>query len=157
MHQILPIGIKIQLSPSNLRYCNSSYFYLWLYNYWEYVIECVFAVEGNIILKTWLILRIKKFHYAEVFLLNLCFFEPTWPFYLKFNLSKTIYFLKRTWFLYVLSKYQAMFKISKHMEFIIYDGLTGPCLRCQTTKVVPFQEKSSFHFVVLWKLLNGMN
>jgi hypothetical protein len=30
-------------------------------------------------------------------------------FYLKFNLSKTIYFLKRIWFLYVLSKYQGMF------------------------------------------------
>ena len=29
----------------------------------------------------------------------MCFFEPTWPFYLRFNLSKTIYFLKRTWFL----------------------------------------------------------
>ena len=30
--------------------------------------------------------------------------------------------------------------------------------RCKTTNspVVPFQEKSSFHFVVLWKLLNGM-
>jgi hypothetical protein len=26
--------------------------------YWEYVIECVFAVEGHIILKIWLILRI---------------------------------------------------------------------------------------------------
>ena len=25
------------------------------------------------------------------------------------------------------------------------------------TKVVPFQEKSSFHFVVLWKLQNGMD
>ena len=25
------------------------------------------------------------------------------------------------------------------------------------TKVVPFQEKSSFHFVVLCKLLNGMD
>ena len=25
------------------------------------------------------------------------------------------------------------------------------------TKVVPFQEKGSFHFVVLWKLLNGMD
>jgi hypothetical protein len=25
----------------------------------------------------------------------LCFFEPAWLFYLKFNLSKTIYFLKR--------------------------------------------------------------
>ena len=24
------------------------------------------------------------------------------------------------------------------------------------TKVVPFKEKSSFHFVVLWKILNGM-
>jgi hypothetical protein len=23
------------------------------------------------------------------------FFEPTWPFYLKFNLSKTMHFLKR--------------------------------------------------------------
>ena len=41
-------------------YCNSFYFYLWLYNYWEYVIECVFAVEGHIILKIWLILRILK-------------------------------------------------------------------------------------------------
>jgi hypothetical protein len=35
----------------------------------------------------------------------------SWPFYLKLNLSKTIYFLKHTWFLYVLSKYQGMFKI----------------------------------------------
>ena len=41
----------------------------------------------------------------------MCFFEPTWPFYLKHNLPKNIYFLKRTWFLYVLSKYQGMFKI----------------------------------------------
>jgi hypothetical protein len=24
------------------------------------------------------------------------------------------------------------------------------------TKVVPFKENSSFHFVVLWKILNGM-
>jgi len=39
-------------------YRNSFYFYLWLYNYWEYVIECVFAVQGYIILKMWLILRI---------------------------------------------------------------------------------------------------
>jgi hypothetical protein len=39
------------------------------------------------------------------------FFEPTWPFYLKFNLSKTIYFLKRTWFLYVLSKFEAIWWI----------------------------------------------
>jgi hypothetical protein len=38
-------------------YCNSFYFYLWLYNYWEYVIECVFAVGGHIILKIWLILK----------------------------------------------------------------------------------------------------
>jgi hypothetical protein len=30
------------------------------------------------------------------FSLNLCFFEPTWSFYLKFNLLKTIYFMKRT-------------------------------------------------------------
>jgi hypothetical protein len=28
--------------------------------------------------------------------LFISFFEPTWPFHLKFNLSKTIYFLKRT-------------------------------------------------------------
>jgi len=28
-------------------YCNSFYFYLLLYNYWEYVIECVFAIEGH--------------------------------------------------------------------------------------------------------------
>ena len=39
-------------------YCGSFSFSLWLYNYWEYVIECVFAVEGYIILKIWLILRI---------------------------------------------------------------------------------------------------
>jgi hypothetical protein len=31
-----------------------------LYNYWEYVIECVFALGGHIILKIWLILRILK-------------------------------------------------------------------------------------------------
>ena len=30
------------------------------FNYWEYVIECVFAVEGHMILKIWLILRILK-------------------------------------------------------------------------------------------------
>jgi len=42
----------------NTGYCNSFYFCLWLYNYWEYVMECVFAVEGHIILKIWLILRI---------------------------------------------------------------------------------------------------
>ena len=29
----------------------------------------------------------------------------------KFKLFKTIYFLKRTWFLYVLWKYQEMFKV----------------------------------------------
>ncbi len=56
------------------------------------------------------ILRLSWTWFLYDFLLNLCFFEPTWPFYLKFNLSKTIYFLKRTWFLYVLSKYQGMFK-----------------------------------------------
>ena len=39
-------------------YCTSFYFYLWLFNYWEYVIECVFAVEGHIIFKRSLILRI---------------------------------------------------------------------------------------------------
>jgi hypothetical protein len=39
-------------------YCNSFYFYLYLYNYWEYVIECVLAVEGHIKLKMWSILRI---------------------------------------------------------------------------------------------------
>jgi hypothetical protein len=41
-------------------YCNSFSFSLWLYNYWEYGIEFLFAVEGHIILKTWLILRILK-------------------------------------------------------------------------------------------------
>ena len=41
----------------------------------------------------------------------MCFFEPAWLFYLKFNLSKTIYFLKRTWFLYVLWNYQGIFKV----------------------------------------------
>jgi hypothetical protein len=41
----------------------------------------------------------------------LCFFEPAWPFYLKFNLFKTIYFLKCIWILYVLCKYQGMFKV----------------------------------------------
>ena len=35
-------------------------FLLMVYNYWEYVIECVFAVEGHIIWKIWLILRILK-------------------------------------------------------------------------------------------------
>jgi hypothetical protein len=41
-------------------YCNSLYFCLWLYNYLEYVIECIFAVERHILLKIWLILRIWK-------------------------------------------------------------------------------------------------
>ena len=35
-------------------------FYLVLYNYWEYVIECGFCRRGHIILKIWLILRIFK-------------------------------------------------------------------------------------------------
>jgi hypothetical protein len=30
-------------------------------------------------------------------------------------------------------------------------------IRTYNTKVVPFQEKSSFHVGVLWKLLNGMD
>ena len=34
--------------------------FIYDYDYWEYAIECVFAVEGYIILKIWLILRIKK-------------------------------------------------------------------------------------------------
>jgi hypothetical protein len=34
------------------------FIYDFIYNYLEYVIECVFAVEGHIILKIWLILRI---------------------------------------------------------------------------------------------------
>ena len=38
-------------------YCNSFYFYLWLYSYWGYVIECDFAVEGHIILEILLLLR----------------------------------------------------------------------------------------------------
>jgi hypothetical protein len=41
----------------------------------------------------------------------LCFFEPAWLFYLKFNLFMRIHFLKSTWFLYVLWKYQGMFKV----------------------------------------------
>jgi hypothetical protein len=47
-------------------YCNSFYFYLWLSNYWEYVIAHVFAVEWHILLKIWLILRIKKNHHVPV-------------------------------------------------------------------------------------------
>ena len=39
------------------------------------------------------------------------FFEPAWLFYLKFNLFKIIHFLKRTEFLYVLWKYQEIFKV----------------------------------------------
>jgi hypothetical protein len=31
-----------------------------LYNYWEYVVDCVFAVEGHIILKIWLIFKKNK-------------------------------------------------------------------------------------------------
>ena len=41
----------------------------------------------------------------------MCFFEPAWLFHLKFKLSKAIYFLRRTWFLYILWKYQGMFKV----------------------------------------------
>jgi hypothetical protein len=108
------------------------------------------------------------------------------------TLSKIIYFLKRTWFLYVLSKYQGMFKIlqwnarlrktstlkiawSSPKKFSIYRSCikeiniikiyvlyygVKPLIHQSElrtyTKVVPFQEKNSFHFVVLWKLLNGM-
>ena len=34
------------------------FIFIYDFNYLEYVIECVFAVEGHIILKIWLILRI---------------------------------------------------------------------------------------------------
>ena len=33
------------------------FIFIFDYNYWEYVIECVFAVEGHIIVKIWLILK----------------------------------------------------------------------------------------------------
>jgi hypothetical protein len=35
-----------------------SFLFMTLYNYWGYVIECEFAVEGHIILKILLLLRI---------------------------------------------------------------------------------------------------
>jgi hypothetical protein len=64
------------------------------------------------------------------FLLNLCFCEPTWLFYLKLNLSKTIYFLKRIWFLYVLSKYHGMFEILQWnvrlWKHLLYNSLSHP-------------------------------
>ena len=92
------------------------------------------------------------------FLLNLCFFEPTCPFYLKFNLSKTIQFLKRPWFLYVLSKYQAMFKALQWnarlwkiptLKIALIGWITGLTPYCSSLL------DSKAHVIVLFKLWNG--
>ena len=44
--------------------------------------------------------------------------ETTQLFCLKFNLSDTIYFLKHTWFLYVLSEYRVMTNLQSCSEII---------------------------------------
>jgi hypothetical protein len=66
--------------------------FLSLYNYWEYVIECVFAVEGHIILKIWLILRILKISSAKGFIkLLFCFFPA--QYYLQEHITKVSGFI----------------------------------------------------------------
>jgi hypothetical protein len=86
------------------------------HNFNMYVMHFTKKIKNWYCLKTW------NFHFpkealwhiflkkmSQQFILRHYIF--VWPFYLKFNLSKTIHFLKRPWFLYVLSKYQAMFKV----------------------------------------------
>jgi hypothetical protein len=92
-------------------------FLLYIYTkWWYFLVDLTRSISNQSLIQHWirrkylmlLILGVKP---IINFLLNLCFFEPSWLFYLKFNLSKTISFLKRTWFLYVLWKYQGMFKV----------------------------------------------
>jgi hypothetical protein len=91
--------------------------------------------------------------------------------------------LKHTWFLYVLSKYQRMFKVLQwnarlwktptlkiapsspeiHDLFdfwyfsATFNNISAISWRLRTyTKVVPFKENRSFRYIVLWKILNGM-
>ena len=64
-------------------------------------------------------------------------------------------------------KKQNLFKKKKKKEKkkkkkteVSYLGVKPPIHQSELKtymKVVPFQEKSSFHFGVLWKLLNGMD
>jgi hypothetical protein len=56
-----------------------------------------------------------------------------------------------------VTKYSAEINIVK--IYVLYYGVKPLIHQSELrtyTKVVPFQEKNSFHFVVLWKLLNGM-
>jgi hypothetical protein len=82
----------------------------------------------------------------------LFFFEPTWPLYLKFNLSKTIYFLKRTWFLYVLSKYHGMFKMLQWNARLRKSSLFKSSLCGTVSKVF---EKSNIA-ISSWMLLSKL-
>jgi hypothetical protein len=78
---IMSIILKVSyMKSNNLEYCFQTLdihghrvlqlilFCLWLYNYWEYVIECIFAVEGHILLIIWLILlRVCGYSYSRLF------------------------------------------------------------------------------------------
>ena len=50
-----------------------------------------------------------------------------------------------------------MFRVDYSLNYIGVKPLIHQSELGTYTKVVPFQENSSFHFVVLWKLLNGMD
>jgi hypothetical protein len=65
-------------------------------------------------------------------------FVLTWLFCLKFNLSKTIHFLTRTWFLYVLTKYQAMFKVLQW---------NASLWKIPTLKIAPLSPRNSIFIV----------
>jgi hypothetical protein len=67
-------------------------------------------------------------------------FVLTWVFCLKLNLSKTIHFLTRTWFLYVLTKYQAMFKV-------LHSFVSPLCLHASHAMLLPFQRHSGITLV----------
>jgi hypothetical protein len=58
------------------------------------------------------------------------FVESTWPFFLKLNLSNTIYCLKRIWFLYVLSENHEMFKV---LQWTAMRSQTTPTLKIATS------------------------
>ena len=61
-------------------YCNSFSFTLWLYMYWEYVIECVFAVENMVDiknLKNFIMQQFVDFKYRIWWYYDWIFFNPT--------------------------------------------------------------------------------
>ena len=78
-----------------------------------------------------------------------------WLHYTKYNNAKETVFFEKNYFC-ICSTFVShdgwIYTFNIGVKPLIHQSELGTY-----TKVVPFQEKSSFHFVVLWKLLNGMD